>query len=318
MTEIIAHRGGSDLWPENTMAAIRGAIACGADGAELDVHLTADGEVVVFHDEALKPEIVRAPGGAWLEATGPLLKETSYAALQTYDVGRLKPGTGYARQHPRQQAADGERIPRLADVIALAQRESDRFKLWIELKTDLMQPERGADPAALADAALAVVRRAGFESRAVFLSFDWRALARIKAVAPDLPVLATTLPQSWFSAEGPPKEHWPPPPGTLARMRQMMAAGAPWEAGHPMKDHPSLQHAVASLKADAWFPYHPDVTADSAARCRSLGLRLAAWTVPPEAAPRLAALGCSAICTDDPVQTRHKLAEIESNSARGG
>lgn len=318
MTEIIAHRGGADLWPENTMAAFAGAIACGADGAELDVHLSADGEVVVFHDEALKPEIVRGPGGAWMEATGPLLKETSYAALQAYDVGRLKPGSAYARQHPHQTPADGARIPRLADVIALAQRESDRFKLWIELKTDLMKPERGADPVALADAALAVVRAAGFESRTVFISFDWRALARTKALAPSIPALATTLPQSWFSPEGPPPEHWPPPPRTLEKMRALVSAGAPWEAGHCLKDHPSLQHAVASLGADGWFPYHPDVTAETAGRTRGLGLGLAAWTVPPALAPALARLGCSAICTDDPVQTRHKLAESESNLAQSG
>ena len=38
-----------------------------ADGAELDVHLTRDGEVVVFHDEALKPEIVRGADGRWLD-----------------------------------------------------------------------------------------------------------------------------------------------------------------------------------------------------------------------------------------------------------
>lgn len=300
MTLTIAHRGGADLWPENTMAAFAGAIACGADGAELDVHLSRDGEVVVFHDEALKPEIVRDPSGAWLPATGPRLKDLTCAELQAYDVGRLKHGTAYAARHPNQAPRDGERIPRLADVIALAQGRSGRFQLWIELKTDLLHTANGADPVALADAALAVVQAAGFDARTVFVSFDWRSLARVKQRAPHIPAYATTLPQSWFRPGEPPREDGPPPPEELAAWRAAIAAGAPWEAGHAMKDHPSLQHAVKSLGADGWFPFYRDIDPDSLARAAHLGLAVAAWTVPDRAIPRLAPLGLTALCTDNP------------------
>lgn len=51
MTEVICHRGYSSRYPENTMLAFQKAIETGADGIELDVHLTRDGEVVVIHDE---------------------------------------------------------------------------------------------------------------------------------------------------------------------------------------------------------------------------------------------------------------------------
>jgi glycerophosphoryl diester phosphodiesterase len=50
---VFAHRGGSALAPENTMAAFENGIALGADGLELDVHLSRDGAVVVHHDRAL-------------------------------------------------------------------------------------------------------------------------------------------------------------------------------------------------------------------------------------------------------------------------
>ncbi|HPR16443.1 MAG TPA: glycerophosphodiester phosphodiesterase, partial [Smithella sp.] len=50
---VIAHRGASAYYPENTMPSFEGAIAMGADMAELDVQLTADQEVVVFHDEKI-------------------------------------------------------------------------------------------------------------------------------------------------------------------------------------------------------------------------------------------------------------------------
>jgi glycerophosphoryl diester phosphodiesterase len=50
---VFAHRGGSALAPENTLAAFDNGLALGADGLELDVHLSADGQVVVHHDRTL-------------------------------------------------------------------------------------------------------------------------------------------------------------------------------------------------------------------------------------------------------------------------
>ena len=50
----IAHRGASGQYPENTRRAFLGAIEAGADMVELDCQLTADGHVVVFHDEQLR------------------------------------------------------------------------------------------------------------------------------------------------------------------------------------------------------------------------------------------------------------------------
>src|SRR3954452_8884067 len=50
---VFAHRGGSKLAPENTMVAFDRGVELGADGLELDVHLSADGHVVVHHDRTL-------------------------------------------------------------------------------------------------------------------------------------------------------------------------------------------------------------------------------------------------------------------------
>lgn len=302
----IAHRGGADLWPENTLPAFEGAIACGADGAELDVHLSSDGELVVFHDETLKPEIVRKDG-VWITERTPL-KTLSAAALQTYDAGSLKPGTRYGARHPKQARLDGVPIPRLAEVIELAKDLSDNFQLWIELKTDLREPENGADPVTLAEKAVDLVHRLGFAARTVFVSFDWRALARARDLDPAIPFYATTLPQSWFEPGDPPVEHGPPPAAELAAWRALHEAGAPWEAGYHGRDHGSLQGAVKALGATGWFPFFPDLTESSAARARNLGLQTAVWTPPASLAPALVSLGCAAICCDDPVALRNFVA----------
>src|SRR5436190_19971309 len=51
---VFAHRGGSALAPENTMDAFANGLSLGADGLELDVHLSSDGVVVVHHDATLE------------------------------------------------------------------------------------------------------------------------------------------------------------------------------------------------------------------------------------------------------------------------
>ena len=52
-TKVWAHRGASGYAPENTLDAFRKAVEMGADGIELDVQMTKEGELVVIHDETL-------------------------------------------------------------------------------------------------------------------------------------------------------------------------------------------------------------------------------------------------------------------------
>lgn len=52
-TKVWAHRGASGYAPENTLDAFRKAVEMGADGIELDVQMTKDGELVVIHDETI-------------------------------------------------------------------------------------------------------------------------------------------------------------------------------------------------------------------------------------------------------------------------
>lgn len=77
---MFAHRGGGKLGPENTLTAFDRGLAAGADGLELDVHLSRDGIVVVHHDRLL----IRTTG-----ATGPL-KERTAVELAALDVPTLR------------------------------------------------------------------------------------------------------------------------------------------------------------------------------------------------------------------------------------
>ena len=71
---VIGHRGASEAFPENTLAAFRGAVDQGADGVELDVRRTADGGLALHHDEALADgRVVVETDLAGLPATVPEL-----------------------------------------------------------------------------------------------------------------------------------------------------------------------------------------------------------------------------------------------------
>ena len=113
---VIGHRGATGLAPENTLAGFGLACKIGVDAIELDVLLTADRQVVVHHNYALNSKIARTPDGKWIPAGGPLIKDSVLSELRAYDVGRMKPGTSYARRYPEQEPADGERIPTLGEV----------------------------------------------------------------------------------------------------------------------------------------------------------------------------------------------------------
>jgi len=65
---VFAHRGFAGAFPENTVAAARGAVALGADAVELDVQPTADGDVVVFHDRRLDG-LTDGRGVVWEQST---------------------------------------------------------------------------------------------------------------------------------------------------------------------------------------------------------------------------------------------------------
>src|ERR1700761_9422970 len=106
----IAHRGGAGLMPENTLAAFADAAKRGADGAELDVQLSKDGEVFAYRDYRLKPEITVLDGSGLTKPT-PRIKDLMLGELQTFDIGRCDPQSKYTKTHPDDGAADGERTP---------------------------------------------------------------------------------------------------------------------------------------------------------------------------------------------------------------
>jgi glycerophosphoryl diester phosphodiesterase len=299
----IAHRGGAGLYPENTLAAFRDAVARGCDGAELDVQLSRGGEVIVFHDYRLKPEICRDTNGAWLTRPTPRIKDLTLAELQSYDIGRADPATDYARAHTSVQWRDSERIPTLAEVVGIANTAAKPFRLFVELKTSFANRDLSADPQVLAEATLRVLREGDYLKHTILVGFDWPGLLHAKRIEPAIECWFTTQPQSWFREGTPPAEDDPPSNAALQMLRYWAASGtSPWAAGYDAVNHGhSILRAIEAAGGDGWFPMYRDATPEAIAEAHALGLKVGGWTVDdPHQMRTLIAGGIDAICTDHP------------------
>jgi glycerophosphoryl diester phosphodiesterase len=281
--DIQGHRGARGLLPENTLPAFAKALAIGVTTLELDCAITKDGVVVVSHDPVLNPDITRGPDGQWLRETGPAIWSLTFEELRRYDVGRLNPARAYAKRWPDQQAVDGTRIPRLADLFALVKttgNETVRFN--IETKISPLEPARTTGPEDFARKLIGVVRAAKMEGRVVIQSFDWRTLAAVQKEAPQIPTV-------YLTAES----------GSAANLDK--SGDSPWTPGVRYRDHGSVPRMVKAAGGAIWSPSFGDLSRDAVKEAHALGLKVVPWTVNHELdMRRLIDWGVDGIISDRP------------------
>ncbi|MGD2252046.1 MAG: glycerophosphodiester phosphodiesterase family protein [Anaerolineales bacterium] len=160
---MIAHRGACQRAPENTLAALRLAAELGADAIELDTKLTADGEVVVIHDQTLD----RTTSGRGRVAAHTLDQ------IKALDAG----------SHFRQQFKC-ERVPTLREVF---EREGQRQLINVEMG-NYARPWNQ-----LPDAVVSLVREYRLADRVLLSSFNPVALRKARRLAPEIPCALLTV-----------------------------------------------------------------------------------------------------------------------------
>jgi len=146
-TVLMAHRGNSGLAPENTLAAFAKALETRARWVELDVHLTADGRVVVMHDGTV--DRTTDGSGAIVDLT--------LAQIKALDAGSWF-GPEFA----------GEPVPTLAEVVELLR---DRIRINVEIKS-------AADPESAAKV-VGILRDGGVLEQSIISSFGLEALLQV-------------------------------------------------------------------------------------------------------------------------------------------
>jgi glycerophosphoryl diester phosphodiesterase len=287
--DLQGHRGARGLAPENTLAGFRTALGIGVTTLETDLALTRDGVLVLSHEPRLAAALTRGPDGAWLSADGAPFVQLDLADLARYDVGRLNPAHKYASQWPSQRAFDGERIPTLTSLFALARDARSpggqpvRFNIETKLTPDPDVPT--ADPATFARAVVTAVLSAQMGDRVTVQSFDWRTLIEVKRLAPHIETVCLSIESSGMNTVR-------PGPG----------GASPWHAGLKAADHGySLVQLAKAAGCSGWSPFWRNVTAEMVAEAHALGLKIVPWTVnEPDEMARLAALGVDGLITDYP------------------
>lgn len=152
--QVYAHRGASHYAPENTLPAFDLAARQGADGIELDVHLTRDNRLVVIHDETLDRT---TDGTGWV-------KDHTLTELKTLCADNHMPGFADAR------------IPTLREVLELVRPTGLRVN--IELKTSILWYD------GIEQKTLELVQAMGMQDRVIYSSFNHYSIEKVRQLAP--------------------------------------------------------------------------------------------------------------------------------------
>lgn len=169
----VAHRGGSALAPQNTLAAFRNALTLPIDAIELDVQMTRDGHIVVFHDSTIEK---------LTDGFGNML-DLDFVYLRGLNAAAHFPG-GWP---------EAQQIPTLREVLNLAK---DHVQVYIEIKFSERDGVYGRYPN-IAEAVVDEVRSADMLDKALIISYDWAILTIVKALAPALQTGAIVSDEVW-------------------------------------------------------------------------------------------------------------------------
>lgn len=171
MTQIFAHRGFKGKYPENTMLAFREAEKAGADGIELDIRLTKDGEIVVIHDETVD----RTTNGKGF------VKDLTYGEIRPLNAG----GENF-----------NEPVPLLKEVFQWL--KTNDLLCNVELKSDQYNFMKIEAPL------IALIKQYGLEDRIILSSFNHYSLVYCYQLAPEIemaPLYTEALFMPWIYAK---------------------------------------------------------------------------------------------------------------------
>ena len=170
--ERVAHRGGSQLAPQNTLAAFRNALTLPVDAIELDVHMSRDGHIIVFHDNVVD-KLTNGHGN---------ILDLDFAYLRSLNAAAHFAG-----------GAEAQQIPTLREVLELAK---EHVRVYIEIKQSKRNGENGRYPH-IVEAVVDDLRATGMVDQVLVMSFDWGLLPQVKALEPSLETGALVSHEMW-------------------------------------------------------------------------------------------------------------------------
>jgi len=323
LLQVYAHRGARSFAPENSIPGYKTGLEIGTDWVDMDIVMTKDGEVLVSHDIWLNPDIVRNSDGKFLAENKVaftkgvpasqltqflqpyLVKNLTLAQMETYDIGRLNPGSAYAKLFPAQFEIDGVKMPKLREVIRYVNSVTKgSVGFQIEFKTDPEHPDWTYTPAEFAQALYKILREEGITNNCEIQSFDWRCLYELQKCDPKI---ATAYLTEWDNEPGTPNSFFDGNP----------AIAGLWTGGKLVKNYSnSIPQMVKALGGACWEPEDAELTRSALEEAHKLGLKVVVWTWPEHIGTtfdvklieKLIGWGVDGIITDDPGQLLSMLA----------
>ena len=285
--DLQGHRGARGLRPENTLPSVEAALDAGVSTVELDLHLSSDGRVVVWHDPNIDPSKCGVDPAASILVPDPdvvatgsvelMVSRLTVAELGSYRCDRNPDPTAFPDQTVVDSGLAGDRygIVELGEIFdfvdeysregALGER-AGRVEFNVELKRRPDHPEYiddnfdGISPGAFELALLEEIDARELWDRVVVQSFDHRSLWALRSVAPEV------------------------------RLSVLTRRGDPTDF-----------EGWVTQGASIWSPDWRDVDEATLAAAHEAGLEVIPWTVnDPEVMRRLIALGVDGIITDRP------------------
>ena len=246
--DVEGHRGAKGLVVENTLASFAAAYDAGVTGVELDVRLTADGEVVVWHDPVLLPLKCLSTGP---DLVGARVADLTLAQLRTVDVGSQT-----LAAFPDQRPSPGARISTLDEVLAHGLERAPDVWWTIEVKVDPRDAGESGNRRRLLEGVLSSLHAAGLERQCFIHSFDWAVLELSALLAPT--VTRSALVESGVT--------WVP--------------GSPWTGSVVVATtHDDVCDGAAAVGAQVISPEHVLVDDAFVERAHGAGLAVLPWTV---------------------------------------
>lgn len=297
--DLQAHRGGRDLWPEDTLPAFAHSLELGVTTLEMDVQLTKDGRLVVSHNPKLEPILAKDANGNYVtKENKPDMRTMTLKQIKTYDVGAINPAEKeyYAEHALTQKAIPGTRIATLEEVFELVNAYGNSTVLF-NIETKSYAAENDPDfqnnpcPEEFVRKLLSVIKKYNMQDRVTIQSFDWRTLQETRRLDKEMTTVALTR-RGYYTYDGQP-------------------GCSPWMGGIDIDDYNGdYVLAAHAIFADVISPRQDMVDAASVAQAHKLGMKMIPWTVnKKEDMIRLIDLGVDGIISDRPDILRQVLLE---------
>jgi glycerophosphoryl diester phosphodiesterase len=248
--DVQGHRGNRGLRPENTLPAFATAIEAGADTLELDLLVSKDGELIIYHDYLVNEHLCTYLDGSPISHPR-LIHSLTLSEIKQLDCGRKKNS-----EFPKQSLIRGTQIPTLGELLELIRNlphpNAKKIRLNLEIKRDPNHPEFTLNPPELVKKVIDKVKQSKFSDRVYYSSFDPEVLSEVRKVDPNAQI------GFLFDEE------------SLDEARKI----------DPQAGIEFLVHLASSLKADVLSPEHSFLKdANYVRSLQKSGFRVIPWTV---------------------------------------